>query len=291
MKRSISLPAPAKLNLFLHITGRRPDGYHNLQTVFQLIDFSDKLNIAVIEKDEIRLATKTAAIQNQDNLVWQAASALKAYTGCDRGAQIELIKTIPMGGGLGGGSSDAATTLLALNQLWDINLTIEELIPLGQQLGADVPVFLAGSSLWAEGTGERFSPITLENKWYLIIHPNCHVDTAKIFQHKQLTRDSDAIRIPAFLAEATKNDCEEVVKKLYPEVDQALKLLTEFGAHPRMTGTGACVFSTFECREDAETALKAVTNGNRAFIAKGLKHSPVHHKLGIRPLYYSVPAL
>lgn len=285
MKHPITLPAPAKLNLFLHITGQREDGYHTLQTIFQLIDFCDELTFSPNNTGAIHLVSDTSKIKESDNLIWRAAKLLQQETSCTSGTNITLNKRIPMGGGLGGGSSDAASTLLALNQLWETGLSIEELMPLGLQLGADVPVFLGGSSVWAEGIGEQLSPITLPEQWYLIISPDCHVDTAKIFQHKQLTRDSNTIRIPAFLTEGTRNDCEDVVKKLHPEVSKALEMLAEIGTKPRMTGTGACVFSAFKNEQNATQALEAISPFSNAFIAKGVQHSPLHEKLGLRPLF------
>ena len=285
MKLPITLPAPAKLNLFLHITGQREDGYHNLQTVFQLIDFCDELTFSPNNENEIHLVSDISAIKPADNLIWRAAKLLQEETGCSKGMEIKLDKRIPMGGGLGGGSSDAATTLLALNKLWETGLSIEELMPLGLKLGADVPVFLSGSSVWAEGVGEILSPIQLPESWHLIINPRCHVDTAQIFQHKQLTRDTNTIKMRSFLTGGTKNDCEIVVKNLYPEVNEALELLTKLGAKPRMTGTGACVFSTFSTKQDAQQALDAIKPYSTAFIAKGVQRSPLHEKLELRPLF------
>ncbi|MBL4606863.1 MAG: 4-(cytidine 5'-diphospho)-2-C-methyl-D-erythritol kinase [Pseudomonadales bacterium] len=286
MTRPITLPAPAKLNLFLHITGQRDDGYHELQTVFQLINFCDELTFSPSDSNEICLTGDTSRIKKSDNLIWRAAKLLQEESGCNNGIDIKLRKRIPMGGGLGGGSSDAATTLLALNKLWKTGFTIEELMPLGLKLGADVPVFIGGSSVWAEGIGEQLSAITLPEEWYLVVTPDCHVDTAKVFRHKQLTRDTNTIRIRAFLAGGTVNNCEKVVRKLHPKVNQAFEALAEIGSTPRMTGTGACVFSTFNNRQDANQALDAIKPfGMKAFIAKGMQHSPLHERLGLRPLF------
>lgn len=281
----ITLPAPAKLNLFLHITGQRDDGYHHLQTVFQLIDLCDQLTFRPLKANQIRLIGDACTAQESDNLIWRAAKLLQKKTLCQQGVEISLKKRIPMGGGLGGGSSDAATTLLALNALWGTGLSTEDLMPLGLQLGADVPVFLAGSSVWAEGVGELLSPIQLPQNWYLIIKPPCHVDTAKVFQHKHLTRDTNTIRMRAFLTGGTENNCETVVKTLYPEVSEALDLLAEIGTKPRMTGTGACVFSSFNTELEAQQALETIKPYNEAFIAKGLQRSPLHEKLKLRPLF------
>jgi 4-diphosphocytidyl-2-C-methyl-D-erythritol kinase len=267
-------PAPAKLNLFLHITGRRADGYHELQTVFQLLDWGDELNFSLRDDGRIVRLQPLQGIADDEDLCVRAARLLQAESGCRLGAGIELVKRLPLGGGLGGGSSDAATTLVALNVLWDTQLTADELAELGRRLGADVPVFVHGRSAWAEGVGERLTPLALVPSWYLVVVPDCHVATAEIFNASELTRDSKPITIPDFLAGRTRNDCEPVVTGRYPEVAEALGLLRGAG---RMSGTGACVFAAFE---DASKARQALPAGWRGFVARGVDRSPLLDRLG-----------
>ncbi|MEX2334629.1 MAG: 4-(cytidine 5'-diphospho)-2-C-methyl-D-erythritol kinase, partial [Pseudohongiella sp.] len=233
----ITLPAPAKLNLFLHITGRRSDGYHTLQTLFQLLDYGDELRFSLRTDGQLRLTCNDTSLSNNDNLVLRAAGLLRQTLNIKTGADIHLIKRIPAGAGLGGGSSDAATALLALNQLWQGGLSRTRLAELGLQLGADVPVFVFGNSAWAEGIGEELEPVTLAEQFFVVLTPACHVTTGTIFSHQQLTRDSTAIKMCAFLAGQSRNDCETLVRKLYPAVDAALDWLSQF-APARMTGTG-----------------------------------------------------
>ena len=281
----LSLPAPAKLNLFLHVTGRRADGYHTLQTVFQLLDFGDTLTLHARDDDRIELITDLPGVAAADNLIVRAAHALRAATGCRRGVSIELIKRLPMGGGIGGGSSDAATTLLGLNRLWQLGLSLDALAALGLTLGADVPVFVRGRSAWAEGVGELLQPIELPSSFYMVMVPPCAVSTAKIFTSPALTRDTSPIRIAAFLGGGTppvgRNDCEPVVKTLYPEVAFALDWLSRF-APSRMTGTGACVFASFTSRSDAEGVLKQLPPGYIGFVAQGVNISPAHTALQLQ---------
>lgn len=278
----LSLPAPAKLNLFLHVTGRRADGYHTLQTVFQLLDFGDTLTLHARDDDRIELITDLPGVATADNLIVRAAHALRAATGSRQGVSIELTKRLPMGGGIGGGSSDAATTLLGLNRLWGLGLSLDALAALGLSLGADVPVFVRGRSAWAEGIGELLQPIELPSSFYMVMVPPCAVSTAKIFTSPALTRDTSPIRIAAFLGGGTppvgRNDCEPVVKMLYPEVAFALDWLSRF-APSRMTGTGACVFSSFTSRSDAEGVLKQLPPGYTGFVAQGVNISPAHTAL------------
>ena len=278
----LTLLSPAKLNLFLHITGRRADGYHTLQTAFQLLNYGDTLHFA--ENAALTLTPDLLGVASADNLIMRAAQLLRQHTGCARGAAMQLEKRLPMGGGIGGGSSNAATTLLALNQLWDLHLSIDELAALGLQLGADVPVFVRGDSAWAEGVGEQLQPLPLPARNYLILVPPCAISTARIFSQPTLTRNTSPITIAAFLREGGHNDCEPVAKKLYPEVDFALSRLSKF-APAQMTGTGACIFASFVERAAAERALQQLKHelptNYRGFIAGGVNRSPVHTALNI----------
>ncbi|HEY0339593.1 MAG TPA: 4-(cytidine 5'-diphospho)-2-C-methyl-D-erythritol kinase, partial [Steroidobacteraceae bacterium] len=234
-------PAPAKLNLFLHVTGRRPDGYHELQTVFQLIDLCDTVSLSVTDDGRIERPAGPVGVDADSDLTVRAAKALQAATGCRAGASIRIAKRIPMGGGLGGGSSDAATVLLALNHLWGCGLSVDELARVGLPLGADVPVFVRGSSAWAEGVGEQLVPVELPQHWYVVIHPGVGVPTRDVFQSPDLTRNTPVITIRAFFgpggSSASRNDCEPVVRARYPEVADALSWLGNF-APARLTGTG-----------------------------------------------------
>jgi 4-diphosphocytidyl-2-C-methyl-D-erythritol kinase len=275
-------PAPAKLNLFLHVTGRRADGYHELQTLFQLIDLSDTLSIQVRENGRIERPSGPAGVDPDSDLTVRAAKALQAATGCRGGASLRISKRIPLGGGLGGGSSDAATTLLALNHLWGCRLSIDELARLGLPLGADVPVFIRGSSAWAEGVGERLEPVELPERWFLVIHPGVAVPTRDVFQSPELTRNSPRITMRAFFgpggASGSRNDCEPVVRARFPEVADALSWLEKF-APARLTGTGSCIFASFASAIDAERVAARVPDRWRAFVARGLNASPVHARL------------
>ena len=276
-------PAPAKLNLFLHVTGRRPDGYHELQTLFQLIDLSDTVSLTVREDGLVERPSGPAGVDPDSDLTVRAAKALKAATGCGLGASIRIVKRVPMGGGLGGGSSDAATVLLALNYLWRCGLSIDELARLGLPLGADVPVFVRGSSAWAEGVGERLVPVELPERWYVVIHPGVAVPTRDVFQSPELTRNTPIITIraafePGGLA-ATRNDCEPVVRAKYAEVAEALEWLGKF-APARLTGTGSCIFAAFVSAAEAERVAGRVPDRWRAFVARGLNVSPVLARVG-----------
>ncbi len=275
----LTLPAPAKLNLFLHITGQRDDGYHTLQTVFQLLDFGDELSFSLRTEDcDIRLSPEIDGVPHEDNLIVRAARLLQPHCRKPMGANIELRKRLPMGGGIGGGSSNAATTLLALNQLWKTHLSLQQLAVMGRQLGADVPVFVEGRSAWAEGVGEQLQAIELPEKWYLVITPNCHVSTAEVFSHKDLTRDTSNITVAAFLEQGGHNDCQPLVRRLFPEVAKALDWLSQFG-NAKMTGTGACVFAPFDNKASAEAVLAEMPNSMAGFVAQGVNHSKVHNLL------------
>ncbi len=271
-------PAPAKLNLFLHITGRRADGYHELQTLFQLVDLADTIAIRVREDGAILRCEGPADVPAESDLAVRAARALKAASGTRLGADLRVLKRIPQGGGLGGGSSDAATTLLALNQLWDCGLPMRDLAALGLPLGADVPVFIGGFSAWGEGIGERLTPVELPARWYLIIHPGCAVSTREVFQSPELTRNSPLITIRAFFESGGRNDCEPVVRRLRPEVGEALDWLGRF-APARLTGTGSCVFAACESAIEAERLAARVPDRWKSAVARGLNASPVRLRL------------
>ncbi len=267
--------APAKLNLFLHITGQRADGYHLLQTVFQFIDLADELHFSVGDDDKIVVENPQATWPMTQDLVFKAATLLQQYATAKRGVCIVVQKNIPTGAGLGGGSSDAATTLLALNQLWHLGFSVEKLMALGLTLGADVPVFVHGHAAWAEGVGEQLQPIDLPEPWYLVLYPQCRVNTREIFAKKKLTRDTKSITIRAFLAGQVKNDCQTVVCEDYPAVADALAWLGQF-APAKLTGTGACVFAPFSSRLAAQSALKCVPVSWTAWVTQGLNRSPAN---------------
>ena len=279
----LTLPAPAKLNLFLHITGRRNDGYHNLQTCFQLLDYGDQLQFELLESGTINFESNFSSVLLAENLVVKAASLLQNHSRVNFGANIRLTKVLPVGAGLGGGSSDAATTLLALNNLWNCGLSLDELAELGLTLGADVPVFVRGHSAWAEGVGEKLTAMALPERWFLVISPDCQVSTKEIFCHEQLTRNSSAITIPAFPFSGDfsncRNDCEAVAVKLYPEIGVALDWLSDY-ARARMTGTGSSIFAGFDSRAAAEQVLAELPTNLKGFIAKGINKSPVLQALG-----------
>ena len=268
----LSLFSPAKLNLFLHITEKREDGYHNLQTLFQLLDYGDRIEFSTNTTGKIELSPSIPGLPHEQNLIYRAAQMLRQHSGCSFGVNIRLEKQLPMGGGLGGGSSNAATTLLGLNQLWQLNLPQKVLMNLGVQLGADVPVFLLGQTAWAEGVGEHLTPVEMPNHWYLVLMPNVHVSTAKVFAHQGLTRNSHPIKIRAFLEQGGKNDCQSVVEALYPEVKKACQWLAQF-AEARLTGTGACLFAQFESKADAQSVYEQIPAPWTGFIAKGVNHS------------------
>jgi 4-diphosphocytidyl-2-C-methyl-D-erythritol kinase len=271
-------PAAAKLNLFLHVTGRRADGYHELQTLFQLIDLCDTIAITVREDGAIERAAGPPEVAPEADLAVRAAQVLKRATGSGLGATLSVHKRIPLGGGLGGGSSDAATVLLALNELWGARLSLPELASLGLPLGADVPVFIQGSSAFGEGIGERLTPVTLPPRWYLIIHPGLGISTREVFQSPELTRNSPLSTIRALLDSGGRNDCEAVVRARAPEVAEALDWLAQF-APAHLTGTGSCVFAACESAAQAERLAARVPDRWMSFVAQGLNVSPVHERL------------
>jgi 4-diphosphocytidyl-2-C-methyl-D-erythritol kinase len=267
-------PAPAKLNLFLHVLGRRADGYHELQTVFQLLDFSDQLTFSLRRDPEILRPAGLDGLAEEDDLVVRAARLLQSEAGVEEGVEIRVDKRIPAGGGLGGGSSDAATTLVALNHLWDAGMSKEALAGLGARLGADVPVFVQGRSAWAEGTGDRLTALDLPARWFLVIHPGVAVPTAEIFSAPELTRNSTPITISRFLSAGGRNDCVPVVRDRYAEVGRALDWLGRRG-EARLTGTGACVFAAFEDERHARAVLAELPAKWSGFVARGLNRSPL----------------
>jgi len=266
--------APAKLNLFLHITGRRADGYHHLQTVFQFIDLCDRLHFVRRADGELNCLSDAPGLKPEDDLVLRAARRLQAFAHSHWGADIRVEKRIPMGAGLGGGSSDAATTLLALNELWDLRLSPSQLCELGLGLGADVPVFVGGQAAWAEGIGECLTPLAdLPTPYYLVVKPACAVSTAAIFSDYQLTRNTQSITMVDFLAGNVRNDCEAVVCTHYPEVAQALDCLRQY-APAMLTGTGACVFAAFT-EVTAMQQIQAILPATwQSWQVRGLNQSP-----------------
>ncbi|MBP6057927.1 MAG: 4-(cytidine 5'-diphospho)-2-C-methyl-D-erythritol kinase [Nitrosomonas sp.] len=276
-----TFPAPAKLNLFLHVVGRRQDGYHLLQTVFRFVDFSDQLSFKLRTDGAIKLHNPIAGVLEEKNLCVRAAKLLKQKTGTAQGVDIFLQKQIPMGGGLGGGSSDAATTLLALNHLWEVNLNREQLLELGLLLGADVPVFIFGQNAFAEGVGEKLVAIELPAAWYLVLVPSVQVPTAEIFASKELTRNTLPIKIPPFSVWQGHNDLELVVCRLYPEVARCLEWLKrlENTTIAAMSGSGACVFAEFATESAARTAFEQIPDDMKGFVAKGLDDHPMHKSM------------
>jgi len=273
-------PAPAKINLFLHVVGRQENGYHHLQTVFQFLDYADELKFDLFKDELISLDSNYTQISNDNDLILRAANALKQASGVKKGAAISVMKHIPIGGGLGGGSSDAATTLVALNELWHTGFSVDELVKLGVKLGADVPVFIRGHSAWAEGIGEILTPIEPDEDWFVVIHPGCHVPTAQIFADPDLTRNSPPITIRDFVAGAVHNDCEQVVFREYPEVARAAKWLNSW-SDARMTGTGSCIFGRFNNKLQADEVLKQLPAEWQGFVAQGINYSPLMERLAL----------
>ncbi|WP_263262729.1 4-(cytidine 5'-diphospho)-2-C-methyl-D-erythritol kinase [Pseudomonas sp. RIT-PI-S] len=274
----LTLPAPAKLNLMLHILGRRADGYHELQTLFQFLDYGDELDFAVREDGLIQLHGALDDVPHDSNLVVKAARKLQAEAGTRLGADIWLRKVLPMGGGIGGGSSDAATTLLALDHLWKLKWSEDRLAALGLTLGADVPVFIRGRAAFAEGVGEKLTPVEPAEPWYLVLVPQVSVSTAEIFSDPLLTRDSPAIKVRSVLEGNSRNDCQPVVERRYPDVRNALSLLSKF-TQAKLTGTGSCVFGAFPNKAEADKVSALLTETLTGFVAKGSNVSMLHRKL------------
>ncbi|WP_447895545.1 4-(cytidine 5'-diphospho)-2-C-methyl-D-erythritol kinase [Vreelandella sp. GE22] len=279
----LTLLAPAKLNRMLHITGRREDGYHTLQTLFQFIDVCDELTLGLRDDGAITLEGAVEGVSFDDNLIVRAARKLVAYRQSPKlGVDLSLTKRLPLGGGLGGGSSNAATALVGLNRLWNLGLTPTELARIGLSLGADVPVFVHGHSAWAEGVGEELTPVDLDTPWFVVLHPGVSVSTPVIFQDPELTRASRPITMARALqggAATWRNDCEATVKKRYPPIACALEWLGQY-APSRVTGTGACLFATFETEHAAKAVADKVGQRYQAWVARGLNTSPLHDALG-----------
>ena len=273
--------APAKINLFLHITGQRADGYHTLQSVFQLLDFYDTIHLNPTKNSEIKRVNEIKGVPESQDLCALAASALQKKTGCKLGVEFAVEKRIPMGGGLGGGSSDAATVLLALNRLWQLNLSREQLMQIGLKLGADVPVFIFGQNAWAEGVGEILSPVDLEPIYYVVLTPPAHVSTRDIFANSRLTRDTKQLKIADFSRDANsnlnsglfRNDLETIVCEEFPAVATALKWLSQYGK-ARMSGSGASVFVAVNSKQQADEILAQKPANIAGFVAKSLIKHP-----------------
>lgn len=274
--------APAKINLFLHITGQRADGYHKLQSVFQLLDFYDTVSIKPNKSGIIKRINQIEGLAAQDDLCVRAALALQQATGCNDGAEISVKKQIPMGGGLGGGSSDAATTLLALNELWHLNLSRHKLIKIGIKIGADVPIFIFGKNAWAEGIGEILTPLRLPTQYYVVLTPPVHVSTAQIFAHSRLTKDTKTLKIADFSkgtnSDLFRNDLEKVVCEEFSAVASSIKWLNQFGK-ARMSGSGASVFVAVNSLTEANEIFAQKPANTKGFVAKSLDQHPLYNSV------------
>jgi 4-diphosphocytidyl-2-C-methyl-D-erythritol kinase len=280
MAESLILRAPAKLNLMLHITARRDDGYHLLETVFQFIDLADRIEFSTNDTGKILRLPGNSPVAAADDILLAAATLLQARFQVGKGVSISIDKHIPVGGGLGGGSSNAATCLLALNQLWGLGLTLDQLAGIGLELGADVPVFVHGRAAWASGIGEKLQAIELEEPIYLVIDPKVAVSTAQIFAAQELTRNCDPLTIRAFLRGSGCNVCELVVRNLYPQVAEAIDWLDQYST-ARMSGTGACVFAAIDSLEQAEVVKSRVPRQWNAYVTRAINRNPVHQQLGL----------
>jgi len=274
----MKLLAPAKLNLFLHIIGRREDGYHLLQTIFQFLDYSDEIELALREDGKIRRLSGLSSVKAEDDLVVRAAKLLKKHTNTAYGVDISVDKKLPVGGGLGGGSTDAATVLVGLNQLWQCHLSIDNLADLGLQLGADVPVFVRGKSAWGEGVGELLEPIILPEVWFLVLHPNVFVSTAELFSDQALTRDCEPFKIARFLEGYGSNVFEPVVRNKHSEIAEAIDWLSSYSP-ARLTGSGSCIFAKFPNKNIAQDVLNELPSRWHGFVAKGVNKSPLYTSL------------
>jgi 4-diphosphocytidyl-2-C-methyl-D-erythritol kinase len=273
--KTLVLSAPAKLNLFLHITQKREDGYHELQSIFQLIDFNDTLTFTELPNGGITLTCSDPSLETHDNLIYKAAIALQNFTGRPLNVSIHLDKRLPMGGGIGGGSSDCATTLHGLNTLFKLNLSSEILEEIGLSLGADVPIFVKGKTAWAEGIGEQLTPLPLPEAWFVLIHPNIHVSTATLFAHPQLTRNTPSSTIRPDLANTGHNDFEPLVRLLYPDIETAFEICQRYGK-TKLTGSGACMFIKIDNETSARSIASAIMADHSnltTYVAKGLNES------------------
>ena len=273
-----SWPAPAKINLFLHVLGRRQDGFHDIQTLFQLLDWGDDVQIRPVSEPLISRLPVGYNVAESDDLVVRAARLLQTETGCRRGAQIGVKKRIPPGSGMGGGSSNAATVLLVLNRLWGCGLDLNDLASLGASLGADVPVFIHGCSAMAQGIGERLEPVSLGSRHYVLVFPAFSVSTRAVFSDPMLARDSRPVSLSGALAGECWNDCEAVVRKRFPELGRMLEALQEWG-HPLMTGTGSGIFIPMRDKKSAKSAAKAMKTLYNVRAVRGVDRSPIHEKL------------
>ena len=271
-------PAPAKINLFLHVVGRRSDGYHLLQTQFQFLEYGDQLEFRLTRDGRVSRVSDLAGVPPELDLVVRAARLLQPHARAGAGVAIRVDKLLPAGGGLGGGSSDAATTLVALNELWSVGHTCAELAELGLSLGADVPVFVHGHAAWAEGVGEQLTPLEAPEGPVLVVHPGCLVSTSEVFSHPELTRDTPAIRIHDLSSAPLGNDCASVTQSLYPEVGEVLEWLGQFG-EPRMSGTGACVYAFFDSFSQAERVARQVPERWTWFVTRRRNTSPLLDRL------------
>ncbi len=277
-----TFPSPAKLNLFLYITNKRADGYHELQTLFQFLDFGDEIEIEITEDPTITLLNQIEGVPTEQNLIYRAAKLLQDQTACKLGANISITKRLPMGGGVGGGSSNAATVLVALNHLWQTGLSLIQLAEMGLSLGADVPIFVRGMSAFAEGVGEKLTPCQPAEKWYVVLKPDESISTALIFKHPDLPRNTPKRDLDTLLSKPWANDCEKIVRDLYSKVDDLLNWLVQY-APSRLTGTGACVFAEFDCEEEARRVFALKPVDVEGFVAQGKNVSPLHQTLNLSP--------
>jgi 4-diphosphocytidyl-2-C-methyl-D-erythritol kinase len=273
-------PAPAKLNLFLRITGRRPDGYHNLQTLFQILDWGDELRFEINDSGQVGRAGHVEGIPEGQDICIRAAELLKSRVGVEKGVRIELLKRIPMGAGLGGGSSDAATVLCALNELWCCGLTRRQLSELGLKLGADVPVFVNGLSAWAEGRGEKLQAVSLGKRYYVLVFPGLHISTADVFQHPSLKRDSEPLIMSPGNLRQGRNDCETVALGMYPQLESIIQDMSAWG-RPRMSGTGSTFFLSFDSKKAANSAASELECRYNVRLVRGVDRSHLLDKLSV----------
>lgn len=276
----MKFPSPAKLNLFLYITGKRPNGYHDLQTLFQFLNFGDEIDIETTDDGEIVLLNEVAGVAKEDNLIYRSAKLLQNQTACKRGAKIRVTKNLPMGGGVGGGSSNAATVLVALNYLWNTGLSLEKLAEIGLSLGADVPIFVRGFAAFAEGVGEVLTPCEPAEKWYVVLKPNVSISTAVVFQDPNLPRNTPKRSMEELMAETWANDCEKTVRSHYFEVEDLMAKLLKYAPF-RLTGTGACIFAEFDSESEARAVFAHKPENLFGFVAKGQNRSPLHQQLNL----------